>query len=372
MPHRMRIGFHNPFLGAVGGGDRYLFTILEEAARLPGAELLVLAPRRPDPQAWSRVGLHVDPSAYSWRATAPGELARRSDDLDLLVSLDADIPTRSAARHSVCILQFPFRARDRPRERLLAALAGATGRRRAPEALRSYDTFLCYSRFAREWISRRIGLEAEVVPPPVDPPAEPPRAERAPAILGVGRFFRGAHAKRHDVLIEAFRALGAEGWELHLAGGADSLPQTEGWIRTLREMAEGLPVHFHVNAPRDELLALYASSALFWHAAGFGVREDRHPERLEHFGIVTVEAMMHGAVPLVVPAGGQAELVEDGRTGRHWRTQDELVTQTRELIESSDLRARLAQAAATDARRYETARFRESVRERVLAPAGAT
>ena len=136
-------------------------------------------------------------------------------------------------------------------------------------------------------------------------------------------------------------------------------------------MAEGLPVHFHVNAPRRELLDLYSQSALFWHAAGFGVREDRHPERLEHFGIVTVEAMMHGAVPLVVPAGGQAELVDDGRTGRHWRSVEELVTRTRELIDSPDERARLAAVAATEARRYETSRFRETVRARVLALAEA-
>jgi glycosyltransferase involved in cell wall biosynthesis len=130
-------------------------------------------------------------------------------------------------------------------------------------------------------------------------------------------------------------------------------------------------VRFHVNAPRAELLELYATSALFWHAAGFGVREDRHPERLEHFGIVTVEAMMHGAVPLVVPAGGQAEIVQDGRTGRHWRTVEELVARSRELIADPDRAAELRDAAAAEARRYDTARFRETVRDRVLSLAGA-
>ena len=121
----------------------------------------------------------------------------------------------------------------------MAALAGAAGRRRAPEALRSYDAFLCYSRFAQEWIARRIGVRAEVVPPPVDPPAEAPPTERRRRILGVGRFFRGAHAKRHDVLIEAFRALDAEGWELHLAGAADELAQTEGWVPQPAEDGRG-------------------------------------------------------------------------------------------------------------------------------------
>lgn len=367
----MRIGFHNPFQGSVGGGDRYLFTILEESERLAGCEPVVLSPRRPDPAAWARVGLTADPAALEWRATAPGELTKRSGDLDLLVSLDADVPTRSAARHAVCVLQFPFRARERRGERLLAAVLGAAGRRRAPEALRSYDRFLCYSRFARDWIARRIGVQAEVVAPPVDPPSAPVRAERDRRILAVGRFFQGAHAKRHDVLIEAFRDLAADGWELSLAGAADSRPETERWVSRLREMADGLPVRFHVNAPRAELLELYAASALFWHAAGYEVRVDRQPERLEHFGIVTVEAMMHGSVPLVVPAGGQAELVADGRTGRHWRTIEELVGATRELVGSPPERARLSAAAAAEARRFDTARFRETVRDRVLALAEA-
>jgi glycosyltransferase involved in cell wall biosynthesis len=365
----MRIGFHNPFDGAVGGGDRYLYTILDEAARLDGAELLVLAPQPPDPVAWGRVGVTVDPAAYTWAQTRPGELTERSRDLDLLVTLDADVPTPSAARHSVCVIQFPFRARERPHERALAAALRTAGRQRAPAALASYDAFLCYSDFSRRWIARRLGVEAEVVPPPVDPPAGPPAADRARRILGVGRFFRGAHEKRHDVLIEAFRALGADGWELHLAGMADA--GAAPWIERLRELAAGLAVEFHVDAPRAELLDLYATSALFWHAAGFEVSEDRHPERLEHFGIVTVEAMMHGAVPLVVPAGGQGEIVEDGRTGRHWRRVDELVAATHELIADPGQAAALRDAAAMEARQYDTSRFRETIRERVLALAGS-
>jgi glycosyltransferase involved in cell wall biosynthesis len=329
----------------------------------------VLSPRPPDPEAWERVGVSVDPEAYVWAETRPSELTERSRGLDLLVTLDADVPTASAARHSVCVIQFPFRARERPDERVLAAALRTAGRQRAPAALASYDGFLCYSDFSRRWIARRLGVEADILPPPVDPPEQPLRAQRDRRILGVGRFFRGAHEKRHDVLIDAFRELGADGWELHLAGTAheDAAP----WIERLREMAAGLAVEFHVDAPRAELLELYAGSALFWHAAGFEVREDRHPERLEHFGIVTVEAMAHGAVPLVVPTGGQAEIVEDGRTGRHWRTVDELVARTRDLIDAPAGAAELREAAAAEAQRYDTARFRETVRERVLSLAGS-
>jgi len=360
----MRIGFHNPFRGAVGGGERYLYTMLEEATGRGGAELLVLAPERPDVARWARVGVRVAPEAFGWRPTEARGLTEASRDLDLLVTLATDVPVASGARRSVAVVQFPFRARERLGERARAAVLGAVGRRRAPAALATYSRFLCYSDFSRRWIERRLGVEAEVLPPPVDPPGAPPAASRRPWIVSVGRFFRGAHEKRQDVLIEAFGELAAEGWELHLAGGAD--PGAEDWIEELRARAAGLPVAFHVDAERSEVLDLYARAALFWHAAGYGVDARRHPERLEHFGIATAEAMAHGAVPLVVPEGGQAEIVRDGETGRHWRTIPDLVARTGELIGAPERAAALRRSAAEAARRYDTARFRRAVRDRIL------
>ncbi len=363
----MRIGFHNPFRGAAGGGERYLYTMLEEAVRANLGDVVLLAPERPDPGAWERVGVSVPPDAFAWRPTPDAELTERSRDLDLLVALTTDVPVESGARRGVAVVQFPFRARERPVERVRAAVLGAMGRRRAPRALASYERFLCYSSFAREWIERRLGVRAEVLPPPVDPPVAAPADHRRPWIVSVGRFFRGAHEKRQDVLIEAFRELRAPGWELHLAGAADESAATRRWIDDLRRRAGGLPVHLHVDAPRAEVLDLYAGAALYWHAAGFGVDPRRHPERLEHFGIAPVEAMAHGAVPLVVPEGGPAEVVADGRTGRHWREVAELVARTRELIDAPDELARLRAGAVGEAARYDTARFRAAMRELFLA-----
>jgi glycosyltransferase involved in cell wall biosynthesis len=229
-------------------------------------------------------------------------------------------------------------------------------------SIKGYDRFICYSDFARDWVKRRLGVEAEVIAPPVDRPAwEVPR-ERMPWIVSVGRFFRGGHEKRHDVMIDAFRALGAHGWELHLAGTS----QNPGWVEKLRARAKGLAVQFHVDAPREDVLQLYSKAALYWHACGFAVDEERHPERLEHFGIATVEAMMHGAVPLVVPAGGQAAIVQDGINGRWWRSIPELVAATRDLIGLGAERQRMSERASSDALTYETSKFRAAARDRML------
>ena len=76
--------------------------------------------------------------------------------------------------------------------------------------------------------------------------------------------------------------------------------------------------------------------------------------------------MAHGAVPLVFPAGGSAELVEDGVTGRWWRTPGELAARTAALMEDEPERARLAHAARAAAERYSTDRFRSQIRTLVL------
>jgi glycosyltransferase involved in cell wall biosynthesis len=51
---------------------------------------------------------------------------------------------------------------------------------------------------------------------------------------------------------------------------------------------------------------------------------ERFPERAEHFGIATLEAMAFGCVPIVIRAGGQSEIVEDGRSGFLCSDTDEL------------------------------------------------
>jgi glycosyltransferase involved in cell wall biosynthesis len=299
-----------------------------------------------------------DVERLDWAPSGDALVSERSRALDLLVALATDVPVLNRARRGVAIVQFPFRARERRRERALARALAVVGRRRAPAHLASYDRFLCYSEFARGWIARRLGVDAAVLAPPVDLPDGGVHVEKAARILSVGRFFRGGHEKRQDVLIDAFRSLFADGWELHLVGTADGSRATRRWLEELRGRAAGLPVSFHVGAPREELLGLYRASALYWHAAGFGVDPERHPERLEHFGIATVEAMAHGAVPLVVPRGGQAELVADGRNGRHWTRPEELVAATRELIAAPERARALAAAAATDAEAYGKPRFR--------------
>jgi glycosyltransferase involved in cell wall biosynthesis len=353
----VRIGLYDPHLATLGGGERYFLTVLEEALRVPGAEVALLSPESPEPGSWRRLGIEVPEGSFEWIRADDAAVTELSAQLDLLFAMVNEVPPLSRARRSVAMVQFPHRSHTGPRARLLRALRVS----RAPAALGSYERFICNSEFTRHHIRERLGVEAVVVAPPVELPAAEPGPKEC-LIVAVGRFFRGWHSKNQHVLLEALSELDAPGWRLVFAGGGDD----PDYVEELRRRAAGLPAELRVDLPRDELLDLYSRASLFWHAAGYGQDADRHPERLEHFGIATMEAMAHGAVPLVFPAGGPAEVVEDGRTGVWWRSPLDLAALTDDLIEDQLRRGRLAAAAREEAARYGPERFRAAVQELVF------
>lgn len=270
-----------------------------------------------------------------------------STDYDLAVMMTNGLPPESRARRSWLVVQFPFEPlRDwRERRRVL-----------------SYQGVIVYSDYVRGWLQRRWGVDAVVLPPPVDP-VDVQLQRKAPRILSVGRYFIGAHEKRHDALIEAFARIESRldpEWRLVLAGGAMPDEATRGYIEQLRGLAAGHRVDVLVDVPASTLHDLYVSARIYWHATGFGRPDDR-PEQAEHFGLTTIEAMSHGAVPLVYADGGPMEVVS-ATTGSTWRTLDELGDLTLALAgDDARLRA-LASEAARSVARYRFDAFAGQVR----------
>jgi len=344
----MRVGFHAPFLDALGGGEKVILTLLQESVRRGHTvTLLSPGPDPPDPTAWRRLLVDVAPGSFGWAAADDAAVTERSASLDLLVALTNDVAPVSRAASSVAIVQFPTRVRTGIR-RLFSP--------RAPRHLASYDRFLVNTAWVADQVAARLGVVASVLSPPVDGPDDDALAAKEPIILSVGRFFRTGHNKRHDVLIDAFDALPPpEPWALHLVGGV--APADREHVAALRARAAGQRIVFHTDAPAKVLADLQDRAALLWHAAGFGVDERRHPDRLEHFGIAVAEGMAHGAVPLAYDAGGPAEIVKDGVDGCLWRTSEELIGSAAALIADPAERERLAAAARLSARRFARPEF---------------
>lgn len=226
--------------------------------------------------------------------------------------------------------------------------------------LGSYDRVVANSSFTRQWVRRLWAVDAGVLEPPVHPQ---PCGAKDPVILHVGRFFspEAGHGKRQLELVEAFRRLHergtATGWSLHLVGGCDD--DGRPYLDTVRAAIGDLPVELHVNAPGDELRALFARASVYWHATGLGEDPEAHPERMEHFGIATVEAMSAGAVPVAIGVAGQLEVFDHGVEGFHFRDLDQLVSLTESLVADPDLTDRLRRAARQRAERYGPEAFRQ-------------
>lgn len=228
--------------------------------------------------------------------------------------------------------------------------------------LDSYQQVVANSLYTRRWIDKWWDVDTEILYPPVTQ-QEP--GTKKPVILSVGRFFpaESGHSKKQLELVRSFRSLvasGVTGWELHLVGGCSDADRH--YLDGVRAESEGLPVVFHVDAEGRVLRDLYSSSSIYWHAAGFGEDPDLHPDRFEHFGITTVEAMSAGAVPVVIGAAGQREVVEAGRNGFTFRSLDQLVEITGRLIDDPELLGRFGEAAVERADEFSEQRFAERVR----------
>jgi glycosyltransferase involved in cell wall biosynthesis len=182
------------------------------------------------------------------------------------------------------------------------------------------------SRFTKAVIDREYSIDSLVLYPPVTSIGE--RSSKENLILSVGRFDPSLNAKHQDVLIEAFKELSPSlpGWKLVLAGGSSS----EEWIAQLQQKATGFPIEIRTNVAHTDLANLYQSARIYWHAAGYQVDEQKNPELTEHFGISTVEAISAGCLPLVVPYGGQREIVTD--TNLHWTSIEQLVEKTKTVV----------------------------------------
>ena len=227
--------------------------------------------------------------------------------------------------------------------------------------LDTWDVITANSRFTRDWIRRKWGRRATVVYSPCDAIGSGGVEERV--ILNVGRFFAdspGAHSKRQDVLVQAFRAMGSlhdAGWELHLAGGVNPDPASVEYVSSLTRSAAGLPVYFHFGVPHEALMDLYRRAAIYWHATGFGLSPEEFPSKQEHFGQTIVEAMSAGAVPVVYDAGGPKETVRPGVTGYRFRDLAGLASHTLRVARDPVLRRRLARRAVHASARFSRTAF---------------
>lgn len=153
-------------------------------------------------------------------------------------------------------------------------------------------------------------------------------------ILSVGRFFGHLHKKNHEEIIYTFKRLQEyaqyKDYRLIMAGGLR--PEDNEYYETVKKAAKGnKSIQLRPNVSYDELISLYEHATFYWHFAGLGVKEHEHPEQVEHLGITPLEAMAAGAVVFCFRAGGPREIIEQGKNGFLFTSEDDLITLMRSL-----------------------------------------
>jgi glycosyltransferase involved in cell wall biosynthesis len=235
----------------------------------------------------------------------------------------------------------------------------------------TYNKIWANSEYTRKWIRHYWQRDSQVLYPLVD--VEDFRVgEKCRKILNVGRFFAGQHNKKHLTLVEAFKAMvdqGLRDWELHLVGGKTPGEEHADYLEKIIQSAQDYPIFVHTEISYQELVNLYAESAIYWHASGYQEDEKKDPDKFEHFGITTVEAMASGCVPVVIGKGGQPEIIRHGVNGYLWYSMKELIESTRQLIDQPSMREKIAASALDDSKKYNRKHFRDRV-DRLLQQIG--
>lgn len=190
-------------------------------------------------------------------------------------------------------------------------------------------------------------------------------SQKREIILNVGRFFTQLHSKRQDILVKIFKKMiskykrETKDWQLVLIGSVENAD----YAQRVHKLAQGLPVKILHDVSRNELIDWFTRSSIYWHATGYRINDEKDPEKLEHFGITTVEAMAAGNVPIVLGKGGQVEVVGKHLMDWTWLTQESCVKNTIQLIRHPDLRSNLQKLAQQQAQEFSPDKFADKLQK---------
>lgn len=357
----MRIGIYDPYLDDLGGGEKYMMTIAQCLSA--DNEVSVFWDNAEDFSKLSeRFGLdfthvkRVDNIFRSSHSLIERFTATQKYDVIIMLS-DGSIPFLGSKKLFLHVQQ-PLRHMQVHSLWSKIKLSRVT-------------KFFCNSEYTKSYIGRHVAPKTTVIYPPVA--LFPQKIKKENVILHVGRFrlvdplTKADDYKKQHMMIEAFAQMvknGLTNWKFVLA--VSVMDRDMSAFGKMKDLAKGLPIEFFVNKTNKELWSLYSKAKIYWHASGFGEDLAQNPEYAEHFGISTVEAMGAGAVPVVIAAGGQKEIVTDGVNGLLWSTLDELQEKTKRLTADAGELKKLSTNAQKRANDFSYEKFSQAVHKLLI------
>jgi glycosyltransferase involved in cell wall biosynthesis len=231
-----------------------------------------------------------------------------------------------------------------------------------PEASKSNLT-LANSRWTAKLLKQKLGIDSEVVYPPVSASAAiVPWEEQENGFLCIGRV---VPEKRMDSVVEILSRLRQRGHDIHLhiLGGVDDSP----FGRKIRLLAER-----NRNRVLLEGSVWGARKAQMLANHRYGINGRSH----EPFGIAVAEMVKAGCVTFVPNGGGQAEIVDHPALA--FENVADAVAKIENVLLIEALRQDLRRHLARQAQSFSTDKFQTTIRqivrgflERKQAPSGA-
>lgn len=344
----MKVALVSPYLLTLGGGERYLFSVADFFQQRNDFVEILTNDTIDVQKVQDRFNINLRNIKFkkdvfnSQSDIVTRLLTSLKYDLIFFVS-DGSVPSSLAAKN-ILHFQIPFRYGKKD---FLTHIK-----------LSRFQHIVCNSFFTKKFIDSAYGITSEVIYPPVDVKAIKP-GKKTNTILAVGRFFSPSHPKKQEAMIDAFISMfdkGLTSWKFIVAGGITGKDAQDA-ISQLSNKVKNYPISLITNPDFSQLKNLYAQAKIFWHAAGFGEDINNHPDRAEHFGITTVEAMAAGCVPVVFSGGGQREIVQHETNGILWETIRELTEKTMLLINNDEMRQKMSLSAVQRAKKYSVDHF---------------
>lgn len=341
----MKIGIYDPYLDDLGGGEKYMMTIAEclsaeHDVRVfwDNSEDLRILNQRFDLNLQK---VTLEKNIFSPKVSLKDRLiATRKYDV-LIVLSDGSIPF-VLSKKLLLHVQQPL---------LISIASWKTKLKQKRVHYMFYN-----SRFSETFNKNLFPVVPKaILYPPVELHAAKVKKENI--ILHVGRFrvtnVKNQDYKKQQVMVKAFKQMvdnGLKHWRFIVATSTPDVDEPR--FQEMLKSAEGYPIEFLVNKSNKALWETYNKAKIYWHASGYGEDLTKHPEYAEHFGISTVEAMGAGAVPVVINAGGQREIVTEGENGLLWDTLEELQKKTKQLIEHPERWEKLSKEAQLRAKDF--------------------
>lgn len=336
----MKAAIKNPYLDTFGGGERYTLSFVKILLDLGYDVDLEWTEPSIIKKLESRFGMKFQ------KLNVVSDI-KRGDGYDICFWVsDGSIPALKA-RKNILHFQVPFHH---------------TGGNNLINKMKLFrvDHVVCNSYFTKNIIDYEYGVESTVVYPPVD--TNTFKAKRKDkTILFVGRFSSLLQSKGQETLVTEFKKLcdlGYRDWTLVLAGGVEI--GSEDKINKLeKESTTGYPIKIFKSPSLKQLKDLYGSAKIFWSASGYGVDQDKDPEKVEHFGLSLVESMSAGCCPIVYNAGGYKEIVDNKTNGFLWNNTEELISITERMINDSKKCREISKESQISAEKYSYDKFKE-------------